>query len=369
MLWQGYPLNIIGAYDAAGKLHMVCASLSSNETTDDWAFIFTAVAVAAKKHQSIETKPTHVMTDAAMAIKNGFLSTFPDVDGTDYDLMCGFHMKKALNTAKYRNKENKADIKNDVNILEQCQTKQIFKHALDLFISKWQTSEPEFIEYFKKEWINKNPNWFACANLKAPNTNNATEGMNLTFKRDHTLRERQPMTQFAKTFIDMIRDKSEMYTREMEPKVFNTSPIITKDDWMNGAIFASDPILQSKVLPVSQNLLYVVSQKEFDDQKNNIKNQGDVDELLEKILLVDNFDTYVENMHQRVYEMNFADDWRESTCTCPRYMKKLICKHIIGTAFYSKEAVCPADCNPNVLTKKKSSGRPSKAKSALVVQD
>lgn len=370
MLWQGYPLNLVGAYDAAGKFHTICMSLSSNETADDWSFIFTAIAVAAKRFKKIDVKPTHIMTDAAMAIKKGFLSSFPHVEGSDYDLMCGFHMKKSLNSAPYRDKENKIRIKNDVNIMEQCQSKQIFEHVLTLFISKWQTSEPDFVQYFKKEWVNKNPNWFACANLKAPNTNNATEGTNLTLKRDHTLRERQPMTQFSETFIQMIRYKSEMYARETEPKVFNTSPIIKKEDWTNGAIFASDPNIGAKVIPVNGNLLYIISQKEFDDPKiKKTECENDVQEFFGKMLLVDNFDDYVQNMHQRVYELNFADEWRESTCTCPYYMKKLICKHIIGTAFYSKEAVCPADCNPNVLNKKKSRGRPAKAKSALIVQE
>lgn len=192
--------------------------------------------------------------------------------------------------------------------MEQCQSKEIFKHVLELFVSKWQSSEPEFVDYFKKEWVNKNPNWFACANLKAPNTNNATEGTNSILKRDHTLRERQPMTQFAGTFVQMIRYKSEMYTRKMEPKLLNTSPIIKKEDWTNGAIFASDPNLQSRVIPVGRNFLYIISQKEFDDRKNNIDNENVVREFCKKMLLVDTFDEYARNMHQRVYELNFADE-------------------------------------------------------------
>lgn len=204
--------------------------------------------------------------------------------------------------------------------------------------------------------------------LKAPNTNNATEGYNLTLKRDHTMRERQPMTQFSKTFIQMIRYKSEMYTRAMEQKVFNNSPIITKDDWMKGVSFASDPEIEKKAIPVHSNLVYVISQKEYDDPKNNIENETDVHELNEKILLLDKFDEYAKNIHQRVYEVKYADDWRESTCTCPYFMKKLICKHIIGLAFFAKEAECPANCNPNVLNKKKSRGRPAKAKNALTRQ-
>lgn len=163
MVWQNCPLNLVGAYDAAGKFHMICASISTNETSDDWAFIFTAVAIAGKKHHNIDVRPTHIMTDAAMAIKNGFLASFPYVEGTDYDLMCGFHMKKSLITATYLDKENEVGIKNDINIMEQCPNKQTFQHVLNLFISKRKPREPGFVEYFIKEWVNKNPHWYACA--------------------------------------------------------------------------------------------------------------------------------------------------------------------------------------------------------------
>lgn len=137
---------------------------------------------------------------------------------------------------------------------------------------------------------------------------------------------------------------------------------------MTGAVFASDRNLQSKVIPISGNFLYIISQKEFDNPINNIGSEDDVVNFHQKILSGNNFDEYAKNMHQRVYHLNFANDWRHSTCTCPYYMRKLICKHIIGTAYYSNEAQCPADCNPNILGKKKSRGRPAKAKRALVVQ-
>lgn len=309
------------------------------------------------------------MSDAAMAIKNGFSSSFPYVEGTDFDLMCNFHMKKALLSAPYKNKDNKILIKNDINVLEQCQSKQIFDHELKLFLEKWQAKEPEFVAYFKKEWVSKNPHWYACANLKAPNTNNGTEGTNLTLKRDHTLRERQPMTQFSVVFLQMLRHISQMYAREIDPKVFHTSPIIKNGDWTNGAIFASNPDLQSKVIPANRNLIYIISQKEFDDNKNNIQSENDVHTFFDAILSSNNFDEYVQNMHQRVYEVNFADEWLESTCTCPYYIKKLMCKHIIGTAFYAGEATCPPECNPNNLNKKKARGRPAKALNGLVRQN
>lgn len=369
LVWQNYPINIVGAFDAAGKFHMLAISISTNETSDDWFFIFTAIAIGAKKHHKFDVRPTHVMTDAAMAIKNGFLKAFPYLEGTDFDLMCGFHMKKALLGAQYLKKENKARIKNDVDILEQCSNKEVFEHVLELFLSKWRTHESAFVEYFVKEWVKKNPNWFAAANLKVPNTNNAIEGFNSTLKRDHTLRERQPMTQFAKTFIDMIRYKSEMYTREIERKVFNIFPIIKDDDLKKGAAFASQKDVRSKIVLISDDTLCVISKIECADPKNNIKSANDVAKFKEKILLANSFDEYVENMHQRIYQVYYADDWRESTCTCSFYMKKLMCKHIIAIAFIVNDIDCPVGCNPNVLQKKKSRGRPAKAKKALNMQN
>lgn len=220
LVWQNYPINIVGAFDAAGKVHMLATSISTNETSDDWGFIFTAISTAGKRYHKFDVRPTHLMTDAAMAMKNGFLASFPYVDGTIFDFMCSFHTKKALLNAKYRSKENKDGILRDFDVMQLCQSKEIFQHVLKLFILKWQKREPAFIQYFKIEWIRKNPHWYAAAELKAPNTNNAMEGFNLSLKRDHTLRERQPLTQFSGIFIDFISYKSQMYTRSQEKKNF-----------------------------------------------------------------------------------------------------------------------------------------------------
>lgn len=368
MMWQNFPLNIAGVFDAAGKFHKLAMSISSNETSSDWGFIFSAIAIAGKKYHQFNVRPTHIMTDAALAIKNGFVATFPYLEGTDFDLMCFFHLKKALNNAKYHTKENKIAIIKDIDVLQQCETKEVFKHVIELFIHKWIEREPDFIEYFKAEWINKNPNWFSAANLKAPNTNNAMEGFNSTLKRDFTLRERQPLTEFKSTFIEMIKSKSQMYGREIDQKVFNNKPIVTKSDWRTGAIFAQQPDVRERVIPASpvSSLVHIISQKEIDDPKINIENEKDIVKFKEQLLLVGDFDIYVENMHQRIYDVFFADDWLDSTCTCPKYMRSLMCKHIVGIAFFAKEVECPADCNPNILHKKKNRGRPAKAKSALV---
>lgn len=122
-----------------------------------------------------------------------------------------------------------------------------------------------------------------------------------------------------------------MYTREQEKKDFHTSPIITKNDWMQGATYASDDA-RNRVIPHSESVLYIISQKEHEDSKNNLTSNENITDFLKQMLLVKTFDEYVDNMHQRVYEVNFADKWIDSTCTCPYFMKKLICKHIIGIA-------------------------------------
>lgn len=80
-------------------------------------------------------------------------------------------------------------------------------------------------------WIKKHPNWFAAANLFAPNTNNAIEGFNSSIKSVHTLHRRLPLTTFKETMLKMLSYKSKMYVRDAEKKVFYDKLNISRNDW------------------------------------------------------------------------------------------------------------------------------------------
>lgn len=77
------------------------------------------------------------------------------------------------------------------------------------------------------------------------------------------------------------------------------------------------------------------------------------------------FEEYVLNNHQRVYEVDFKQDWTMSTCSCPQFMSTLFCKHVLAIALLKRFVSCPADANPSVLGQKPKRGRKPNAKGAL----
>lgn len=100
------------------QFHLVALSLSTNETTDDFAFIFESIKQAMAKHVALEWTPKYLMADAAFQIQNGLKSIFPSlVDSDTSILMCWFHVTKAISKHAFINLKNRDGIQNDIQIL------------------------------------------------------------------------------------------------------------------------------------------------------------------------------------------------------------------------------------------------------------
>ena len=62
------------------------------------------------------------------------------------------------------------------------------------------------------------------------------------------------------------------------------------------------------------------------------------------------------------------DSWESATCTCRRYQKEYVCKHVIGIAVRNKKFDLRPEARGILLGQKRKRGRPEKAKKALIVQ-
>lgn len=256
--WQGYPVNIAGGYDRIGQFHFLALSLSTNEKTDDYALLFASIKNAAGVHLKVNASPTFKMSDAASQISNGFKHTFPGVENNKFgNLMCEFPVLKAVNSFAFNSIENKSEVMADIETLNFCANPTVFSHAISLYLNKWQEKEPKFCDYFNTEWVLKHPNWFAAANLYAPNTNNASEGINSSVKSVHTLPRLLPVTQFKHVIFEMLEYKSKMYVRDGEQKVYHDKTKIGREDWCKAAQYAMDPKTKSKVF-IHGELLHFV---------------------------------------------------------------------------------------------------------------
>jgi hypothetical protein len=72
-----------------------------------------------------------------------------------------------------------------------------------------------------------------------------------------------------------------------------------------------------------------------------------------------------------VWIINLPNDgskWSEGTCTCPKFLKKYMCKHVVGIALRLKFCRAPAEAKNIPLGQKRKPGRPAKAKKALLIQ-
>lgn len=228
-------------------------------------------------------------------------------------------------------------------------------------MSKWATEEPQFCEYFRSEWVRKHPNWFAAANLNAPNTNNSLEGFNSSIKKNHTMRRQLPITIFKETLLKLIQHKSNMYVREKEKKIFYDAPKIAVDEWKRGAEYAMDAKTKEKVFQYG-DVYYILSNAELNESR--VANSKAAVDLFNSVEAT-TFNEYLENYHQRVYELKYETNWRSSSCSCPYFMANPICKHIISIALLKRDALCPIEANPNILGRKPKRGPKSKAKGAL----
>ena len=61
------------------------------------------------------------------------------------------------------------------------------------------------------------------------------------------------------------------------------------------------------------------------------------------------------------------EKWKEGKCTCPFFLKKYMCKHIIGLAIRLKSAKPPPAAKDVPIGKKRKRGRPKQAKKALII--
>lgn len=242
--WQGYPLLIVGTFDAAKHFHLIAVAISKRETVDDFNFLFSSIKEGTNKIFGTVVKPQYIMSDAAPAIRNGFLKAFPHNEKAHFHLMCRFHVYKNVKESKLCDSENRKKIFHDLDIVAQSIDLEVFHHLSHLFIEKWKTIEPQFSKNFQIEWLTKCPLWFSGANILAPSTNNGIEGFNSSIKRCFTFRERLSLTDFKETIMHMIGTTSKSYdgvsVANNKNKTFVDEQILSKEDWLSGLEFSKN---------------------------------------------------------------------------------------------------------------------------------
>jgi hypothetical protein len=358
LLWQGFPVLIVGTTDMDKHFHPFGLSVCTNEKKEDFKFLFRALVATSKKLFEKKFEPNVLICDAAKSIQNAFIEIF----GTDkLIIMCWAHMRKNVQKRVERDveKKNRSLILSDINTLQLSSSPEIFEKAVELFKKKWNT-EQAFLNYFEREWLSDNSNWYEGVMKHVPSTNNALEAFNKVIKDTHTLRERLSLNHFLSVALESVQQWSNDYKTEL--KKFSKIPTITLSLWTSAYQWTKK---NKPVLIVSQQesqISYKIPAGDSTEEPGELndicaENWVEFEEFKNKA-----FSSWITTMSTS------PDEWIKGNCNCPAFFKNMICKHIIGIAIRLKYVKPPPEARNISIQGKRKRGRPSKAKKALIVQ-
>lgn len=240
--WNEFLLTILGTIDRNKKFHPVAFACTTNETVDDYAFVFDAVKKKIKECFSTNFEPSILISDAADAIRNGFYRIFPNAT---VDIMCFAHVLRNVDKRKFNSKNNKKIIMDDIRKLQQAPDKSTFSFMSKLFCEEWTPVEAEFVEYFKTQWLGVHCNWFEGAAMYAPSTNNAQESVNGVIKKKVTLRRRLPMNQFMEKMGTLISEMSKELAEKK--RILAEEPLIEESMWRQAVLMQQNFLKSYKI--------------------------------------------------------------------------------------------------------------------------
>jgi len=91
----GLPVLLTGTTDANKKFHPFSVSVCTNETHEDYEFIFKSLIEILDKLYQYEYKPNVLIADGAEAITNGFKQAFEYESINDFHrVMCWAHVHR-----------------------------------------------------------------------------------------------------------------------------------------------------------------------------------------------------------------------------------------------------------------------------------
>lgn len=361
--WMGFPLVVLGTVDRANHFHPFVYACVSHERAFDYEFVLRCVQNAIKNHFSKDFRPTTIIADGADAIRNAFYTVF---DSAQLDVMCFAHVIRNCRKRPFASKSNKNLILTDIKLMQLAPNRSTFTMMANLFAEKWETVEPDFVQYFRKEWLGVHANWFEGAAIYTPSTNNGLESHNAIIKRLITLRKCLPMNEFLVTMKEMATNISKTFSNGQ--RVIATEPEIKRETYENAILMVKEKFkaFKAKQKKDSDISIFSVPASKCKDENANETNYKALVKAIWKT-----FDEFVIHGFQQFYIVHFSSSaWKtESSCTCAAFFKKHMCKHVIAIGIRMNVIEPPASANPvRLAATKKKPGRPKNAVKALQIQ-
>lgn len=137
LIWQGFPVLIVGTTDKNRKFHPICLTVSTNECKADFKTMFQGLKNNILSIFSLAYDPKILVCDAAKSIQNAFTEVF----GIQTIVkMCWAHAKKKICTKldQTTGKQFRKQILEDIDALQSATSSEVFSAASKLFLKKWK---------------------------------------------------------------------------------------------------------------------------------------------------------------------------------------------------------------------------------------
>nr|XP_049693186.1 uncharacterized protein LOC110379661 [Helicoverpa armigera] len=346
LIWQGFPVLIVGTTDKNREFHPICLGVATNEHQEVFQTMFQGIKDKVMQLYNYTMKPRVLICDAAQSIKNAF----SDVFGEEPTIrMCWAQAK--INIQKKVEqivpKKEQKSVLIDVEALHNAASLDVFNAASQAFLEKWKT-QTTFVKYMEEEWFRKNRNWFLGAAPMSPSTNNALESFNRNIKDHNTLREQFPLSRFLSVATDMVAQWS------LANSSLPEAPTIELRQWTEAYVWAKKSINIEIVASDPTKTVYLICNENATDLNYNDRWQT--------------FDEYkkLSVAFQKTTLPNL--DWQKGSCDCPEFFNRYVCKHVLGLAIRLKLTTPPLEAKRIPIGQKRKRGRPAKSKPALIYQ-
>ena len=131
LIWQGFPVLVVGTTDLDRHFHPFGMPICSNEEEKDFKFMFQSLADGVEEHAEQKMDPQVLIANSANAIRNAFEDTF----GEKPMVMCWAHVRRNVEekVQSLVEKGCQTEIIHDIEVLQLSQSKKSSRKLASYF--------------------------------------------------------------------------------------------------------------------------------------------------------------------------------------------------------------------------------------------
>ena len=377
VVWNGFPLHVIGTVDIQQSFHLIAIALASHENNPSYSEFFEAVRSGVEVAGEQKWSCQYAMSDNSMALKNAFIQSL----GIDHMGNCWAHLQRGLRkwSGSIQKKANLKLIQQDLFGMHDLHRQEEFRAAVRLWKTQWiNKGEEEFVERWSKQWLDGvHGLWSQATSIPGiPTTNNALESFNRQIKDTLTLGNIPSMSEFLRSSLLWMEgaSKSEVSQFPEDPlaEESSTKSHVKKriaDVWMSARVWAAgreDRLSKHREIVLDDLVVLAYAKEVLEDE--DVKE--DIDGFLDQLEPYDNedFDRYMSRRESCVLLQRRQDGESELvkwSCSCKQYQHYVVCRHSLGLSIALNGVKIPGKHRSRQLGSRRKPGRPRKSTPAL----